>query len=871
MREARGTRIPGRSIQEQAIAREVAKEMSEMEENHTAERPELEKPSPPDSGEALVLASEVLPESIPIMPLRPRPFFPGLPIPMQIGAERIPLIQHAVDVSSKTLGLVLVRDLKGEDAAVNLRQVGVAAKILQAFQPDSQTAHILVNCLVRFTIEEVRETDIGLVAQVRYHHETEFSINEELKAYSLAIISALKELVKLNPLQSEAIKMFLSRSTLDDPGKLADFAANLTTADGEELQGVLETFDVRHRIDRVLVLLRKEIEVSKLQAEITQQIQEKISTQQREFFLKEQLKAIKKELGLEKEGKTSEVEKFQERLAGMKIGAEARKAIEDELEKFQLLEPHSPEYAVSRNYLDWLTILPWGKFSKDSYDISKARAILDRDHYGLDDVKDRILEFIAVGRLKGDISGSILCLVGPPGVGKTSVGMSIADALCRKFYRFSLGGMRDEAEIKGHRRTYIGAMPGKFIQAMKTVGTSNPVIMLDEVDKIGASFHGDPASALLEVLDPEQNRSFRDHYLDVPFDLSNVLFVATANQLDTIPRPLLDRMELIRLSGYITEEKVEIARRYLVPKAIKNHGLNKERISIHKDALVYLVENYAREAGVRNLENLIRKIMRKTAMDLAHHPKKQVRIHKKDVETYLGKPVFSPEELFETRPGIVTGLAWTSLGGATLQVEATAMPSKSKGFKQTGQLGGVMVESSDIAYSYVMAHMADYGVGADYFDTHFVHLHVPAGATPKDGPSAGITMATALISMMTRKPVRKNLAMTGELTLTGQVLPIGGVKEKVIAARRAGCRNLIFPAANQKDFDELPGYLKKGLTVYYASRYEEVYRNAFGRQQGAGIAGTNLTRADGKAGRARFSRRVSKRGDANRLGHKGRR
>ena len=783
----------------------------------------------PEAAQPLVLASQVLPEEIPIIPIRPRPFFPGLPIPMEINAERIPLLQHAVEVTSKTLGLVLVRDLKGEDKPDNLRRVGVAAKILQAFQPNSETAHILVNCIARFTIEEATEAPFGLVARVRHHREPEYVVNEELKAYALALISALKELIQLNPLQSEAIKMFLSRSTLDDPGRLADFSANLTTASGEELQGILETFDVRRRIDRVLVLVRKEIEISRLQAEITQQIQEKITTQQREFFLKEQFKAIKKELGLEKDGKTSELEKFQTRLEELKLNPEAQKTVEDEIEKFQLLEPQSPEYTVTRNYLDWLTVLPWGKYSKDSYDLARARKVLDRDHYGLDDVKDRILEFVAVGKLKGDISGSILCLVGPPGVGKTSVGMSIADALGRQFYRFSLGGMRDEAEIKGHRRTYIGAMPGKFIQAMKTVGTSNPVLMLDEIDKIGASFHGDPASALLEVLDPEQNKNFRDHYLDVPFDLSNVLFVATANQLDTIPRPLLDRMEVIRLSGYIAEEKIEIARRYLIPKGIKNHGLKKGQVSIHKRALAYLIDSYAREAGVRNLENLIRKIMRKAAMALAKRPEQPVMVDKKDVEKYLGKPVFSPEELFESRPGVVTGLAWTSLGGATLQIEATAMPSKTKGFKQTGQLGGVMVESSDIAYSYVMAHIKEYGADEGYFDRHFVHLHVPAGATPKDGPSAGITMATALISMIIRKPVRRHMAMTGELTLTGQVLPIGGAQEKVIAARRAGIKFLIFPAANQKDFDELPAYLKKGLKAVYANRYEDVFKQAFAR------------------------------------------
>jgi ATP-dependent Lon protease len=798
-----------------------------MTENHTEDL-DTEKTVTVEPDTTLVLASELLPTHLPIIPIRPRPLFPGLPIPLEVGAEQVQSIQHALEHTSKTVGIILVRNPEAEESIHNLYRIGVAAKILRVFQSEGESPSILVNCVERFTIEEISQNEFGMAAIVKYQQPYELQITEELKAYSMAVITTLKELVKLNPLQSEAIKMFLSRSTFDDPGKLADFAANLTTASGAELQVVLETFDVRARIDRVLILLKREVEISKLHVEINKQIQEKVSGQQREFFLKEQLKAIKKELGLEKEGKTTEIEKFQERLKELTLNTEAKKTIEDEMDKFQLLESHSPEYTVSRNYLDWLTALPWGKFSKDSYDVDKAREILDRDHYGLDDVKDRILEFIAVGKLKGDISGSILCLVGPPGVGKTSVGKSIADALGRSFYRFSLGGMRDEAEIKGHRRTYIGALPGKFLQAMKTVGTSNPLIMLDEIDKIGASFQGDPASALLEVLDPEQNNSFRDHYLDVPFDLSHVLFVSTANQIDTIPRPLLDRMELIRLSGYINEEKQEIARRYLIPKAIKSHGLKDGQVTIRKDALNLLIEDYAREAGVRSLENLIKKISRKAVMEIVRDADKKIVIHKNDVESFLGKPVFAADELFGNVPGVVTGLAWTSMGGATLQIEAAAVLSRGKGFKQTGQLGAVMVESAEIAYSYVMAHLEDYGAKAGFFDERFVHLHVPAGATPKDGPSAGVTMATALLSMILNKPVRKSLAMTGELTLTGQVLPIGGVKEKVIAARRVGCKRLIFPEANRKDYEELPDYLKKGFTVYFAGRYEDVFKNSFG-------------------------------------------
>jgi ATP-dependent Lon protease len=805
--------------------------MSENNSNTGVVDAEFEnKPTGEETG-GLVLASEVLPAGLPIIPLRPRPAFPNMLIPMVVNdRHQMMAVKRAMETPSQALGLVLVRELDKTDGLENLHRVGVAGKIVKILHADENSVQFLVNTLERFSIQEINENAGVFFATVSYLYGTELSVNPELKAYSMAVLSTLKELIQINPLYSEEIKLFLGRSSLDEPGRLTDFAANLTSADGQELQQVLETLDVRKRIDMVLVLLKKELEVSRLQSKITKQIEEKISQQQREFFLREQLKAIKKELGLEKEGKTAEIEKFEERLKGLKLNEEAQNTIREEIEKLRLLEPQSAEYHVSRNYLDWLTILPWGKFSKDSYNLDKARRILDRDHHGLADVKDRILEFIAVGKMKGDISGSILCLVGPPGVGKTSIGKSIADALGRTFYRFSLGGMRDEAEIKGHRRTYIGAMPGKFIQAMKSAATANPVLMLDEIDKIGASFQGDPASALLEVLDPEQNSSFRDHYLDVPFDLSNVLFVATANQLDTIPAPLLDRMEVIRLSGYVLEEKMEIARKYLIPKALKNSGLNAGQVTIRKDALAALIDGWARESGVRTLENRIKKLMRKAAREFASGRTDPIVIATKGLPPYLGQPVFTTEELFEHVPGVVTGLAWTSMGGATLPIEATAMPSKGKGFKQTGQLGNVMIESSDIAYSYVMAHLAEYGVSEDFFDTHFVHLHVPAGATPKDGPSAGVTMATALISMITGNPVRQKLGMTGELTLTGRVLPIGGVKEKTIAARRAGLKVLVFPEANRKDFGELPDYLKEGLEVYFAKEYKDVYRVAFGKK-----------------------------------------
>ncbi len=780
----------------------------------------------PDEG--LVLARDMLPSQLPIIPLRPRPAFPGVIIPLTVnGKARVNTIKQAMESDSQAIGLVMVQELDEDDSITNLQRVGVVAKILKLIHTEDESAHVLVNSLERFSIDEVRETNGIIYTDVTYFLSAVQKETPELRAYSMAIISTLKELVQINPLYSEEIKLFLGRTSMDDPARLTDFAANLTNADGFELQEILETFDINRRIDKVLVLLKKELEVSRLQNKISRQIENKISAQQRDFFLREQFKAIKKELGLEKEGKVSEIEKFQKRLKKLTLNEEAQKAVDEEIEKLQLIEPSSPEYNVSRNYLDWLTILPWGKFSKDSYDLKRARRVLNRDHYGLDDVKERILEFIAVGKMKGDISGSILCLVGPPGVGKTSVGKSIADALKRKFYRFSVGGMRDEAEIKGHRRTYIGAMPGKAIQAMKSAGTANPVLMLDEIDKIGASFQGDPASALLEVLDPEQNGTFRDHYMDVPFDLSNVMFIATANQMDTIPAPLLDRMEIIRLSGYILEEKLEIARRFLIPKALKSHGMTKAQVSINKAAVAEMIDRYAREAGVRGLENKIKKIMRKAAMEFAEGREEKVRVTKGDIEHYLGKPIFAEEELIKGSAGVVTGLAWTRMGGATLQIEATAMKSKTKGFKQTGQLGKVMVESSEIAYSYVMGHLQEYKIPEDYFDTHFIHLHVPAGATPKDGPSAGVTMTTALLSMIMDKPVRKKLGMTGELSLTGSVLPIGGVKEKTIAARRAGLTALIFPHENKNDYEDLEDYLREGIEVHFVKEYPDVFKIAF--------------------------------------------
>jgi ATP-dependent Lon protease len=773
----------------------------------------------------LILPSEILPEIIPIIPISQRPLFPGMMIPLVLtGDSMMNVTREIYDSEQKIGGVVLISNQhEGPIISEDLYKVGVTIKILKVVPMDEKTIQIMINVLRRFKLNQVVHDEPTIRWRVTHHREEDYSKSEEMKAYSMAIVSAVKELIKSNSLFQEELRLFLNRFTVEDPGKLADFVASMTSAEANAIQEILETFNVKERVEKVLVLLKKELELSKLQKKITKQIEEKIAKHQKDFFLREQLKEIKKELGLEKDEKTTETEKFEERIKNLTLTEEAQKRIEEEMEKLRLLEPHSAEYGVSRNYLEWLTTVPWGIFSEDNYNIKKAKKILDRDHYGLNDIKERILEFISTGKMKGRITGSIICFIGPPGVGKTSIGKSVAEALNRKFFRFSLGGMRDEAEIKGHRRTYIGAMPGKIIQSLKVVGTSNPVVMLDEIDKIGISFQGDPASALLEVLDPEQNYQFLDHYLDVRFDLSNILFITTANQIDTIPLPLLDRMEVMKLSGYILEEKVQIAKKYLIPKQLKEHGLDKKLVKIDIQALKKIIDGYAREAGVRSTENNIRKIMRKSARKLAEEEEKAIHITADNLEEFLGKPIFTAETLYKKSiPGVVMGLAWTSLGGATLYIEATAVPSKSKGFKQTGQLGDVMKESTEIAYTYISSRVKDYGIREDFFDKHFIHLHVPAGATPKDGPSAGITMATALYSLAVNKPIKKNIAMTGELTITGKVLPIGGVKEKTLAAKRAKVKRLIFPIENKKDFDELPEHIKSGLDTRFANYFDDV-------------------------------------------------
>ena len=649
----------------------------------------------------------------------------------------------------------------------------------------------------------------------------------EVKAYAMSLIQAIKELVNINPLYNEEVKNFLTHFNLNQPSPLADFGAAITTANGDELQRVLDTVKLLPRLKHVTVLLRKEIEVAQLHQNIENEVNQRMSSQQREFFLREQLKVIQTELGISKDDRTADIDEFSERMDAVKPPEHVKKRFDEEIKKLSMLETGSPEYGVTRNYLDWVTSVPWGVHSEDNLAIAHARQVLDDSHAGLADVKDRIVEFLAVGAYRGEVSGSILLLVGPPGVGKTSIGRAVADALGREFYRFSLGGMRDEAEIKGHRRTYIGAMPGKLVQALKDVEVSNPVIMLDEIDKIGSSFQGDPASALLEVLDPEQNSAFLDHYLDLRVDLSKVLFICTANQLDTIPRPLLDRMDRISLSGYIAQEKFAIAKVHLLPRVLKRTGLKKRELKISDATLRQIIEGYAREAGVRNLEKLLHRIARKAVVEILEDGAKSVSVTGKNLEHYLGAPPFRPEEVLKG-VGVVTGLAWTALGGATLPVEANRIHDNGRSLKLTGQLGDVMRESAEIAYSFVTANAAQYGADTAWFDKAALHLHVPEGATPKDGPSAGVTMTTALISLATNRRNKRKLAMTGELTLTGQVLAVGGIREKVIAARRSKMFEVILPAANRAEFDELPEQIKTGVTAHFAQTYDDVYDVVFG-------------------------------------------
>ncbi|KAH7644291.1 Lon protease mitochondrial [Dermatophagoides farinae] len=689
-----------------------------------------------------------------------------------------------------------------------------------------------------------------LMVEVENVTHEEFVENQEIKALTQEIVKTIRDIVSLNSLYREPILQLMhsGQKIVDNPIFLSDLGGTLSGADSHELQQILEEINIPKRLYLSLSLLKKEYEVSKLQQKISKEVEEKVKQQHRKYMLNEQLKIIKKELGLEKDDKDAIVEKFRNKIKDLLVPQPVMDVIEEELNKLSLLDNHSSEFSVTRNYLDWLTSIPWGISSEENLDLKRATQVLDEDHYGMEEVKKRILEFIAVSQLKGHTQGKILCFHGPPGVGKTSIARSIARALNREYFRFSVGGMTDVAEIKGHRRTYVGAMPGKIIQCLKKTKTENPLVLIDEVDKIGRGYQGDPSAALLELLDPEQNKNFLDHYLDVNIDLSKILFICTANVLDTIPEPLRDRMELIEVSGYVAEEKLQIAERYLIPLAQKESGLSSEKVDIAKNAINVLIRSYCRESGVRNLQKHIEKIMRKSAYKIVNKECENVMVEETNLPDFVGKPIFVKDRMYdETPPGVVMGLAWTSHGGSTLYIETTvhrkldtttndvstttgdkSTPPQQGSFVLTGHLGDVMKESANIAYTFAKSFMLKRPEpSAEFLQRAHIHLHVPEGATPKDGPSAGCTMVTALLSLALDKPVRPNLAMTGEISLTGKILAVGGIKEKVIAAKRVGVQTIILPDDNRKDYADLPAYIQDGLTVHFVSHYEQVFEIAF--------------------------------------------
>ncbi len=766
-----------------------------------------------------------LPQKLRIIALNGKPIFPGIFTPIMISGDTDRTAVEQAMESDGHIGLVLTRSEDQDDPGFDdLFTVGCAAKIVKKINLPDGGLNVFISTIKRFRIKKSIQEDGAMIAAVEYL-EDRYEDSLEIKAMARSLLSEIKQISEGNPLFSE--EMRLNMVNIDHPGKIADFITSILNIERDKQQDVLETIAIQKRMEKVLVFLKNEKELLKIQKKIQSQINEKIEKSQREYFLKEQLRAIKEELGIAVDGKSDELRRIQEALDTLDLPPDVKEQVDNEVHKFSLMDPNSSDYHVTRNYLDTITSLPWNDPEARDLDIAKAKKILDADHYGLEDVKERILEFLAVRKKKRDFNGSIILLVGPPGVGKTSIGKSIARALDKDFFRFSVGGMRDEAEIKGHRRTYVGAMPGKIIQGLKIVKSKDPVFMIDEIDKLGSSYQGDPSSALLEVLDPEQNSSFRDHYLDLPFDVSRVLFIVTANTMDTIPRPLLDRMEVIRLSGYIAQEKIAIAKKYIIPKSLEKNGLSKKEITYKQKALQLIAEGYAREAGMRNYEKAINKINRKVVTGLVTETMTApVLVDENKLSEFLGQPYFRGEERKILRPGMVTGLAWTNFGGDTLIIETVATQGR-EAFKLTGQMGKVMQESANIAYTWVKHHLQSTGTEDSYFEKHTIHIHIPAGATPKDGPSAGITMASALLSMANNRKIRKSLAMTGELSLSGSVLPIGGLKEKTIAAKRSRVKEIIIPKANERDLDEIPENVKKGISFHPVEHMDEVIEILF--------------------------------------------
>ncbi len=787
----------------------------------TAERP---------ARDVSVAATRELPHEVGVLPLRDTVTFPDMLIPLNIGQPRSVELINEVLRGDRSIAMVASRSPEAETPTPeDLYTVGVLGTVARMIRVPDGTLRVLIQGGQRIRIVRWVRTDPYLVAEIA---ELPDVVNQtpELTALMRNVQQTFNEIVEQVPYLPEELQVMVAN--VDDPSVLAHLIAGALRIPSEEKQALLEEVDVAKRLRRLSEILAREREVVAIGSKIQSQVQSELDKGQREYFLRQQLKAIQDELG-ETDEVQAEANGLRAQLDAIDLPEVVRKQVDRELARLERLQPAMAEYGVVRGYLEWIATLPWDKETEDNLDLEHARKILDEDHYDIEQVKNRILEFLAVRKLKRDARGSILCFVGPPGVGKTSLGRSMARALGRKFERISVGGVRDEAEIRGHRRTYIGAMPGVIIRALRDAGARNPLLMIDEIDKMGADFRGDPSSAMLEVLDPEQNHAFRDHYLDLPLDLSDVMFVTTANTLDTIPGPLRDRMEVIQLAGYTEEEKLQIAKRYLVGRQIERNGLSPSRIAFTDSALRVIISDYTREAGVRQLEREIGTICRKVARQVAEGTvKRKVTITEPRVRDLLGKRKFFSETRRRTsRPGVATGLAWTPVGGEVLFIEATAMPGTGK-LTITGQLGEVMQESAQAALSYIRSNIADLvpDLPEDWFATHDIHIHVPAGATPKDGPSAGVAMVTALVSLLSRRPVRSDVAMTGEITLTGQVLPIGGLKEKTLAAQRGGIRVVIAPALNAQDVDEIPEHLRRDLEFRFVSTIEEALETALQRR-----------------------------------------